>query len=522
MLRLATVGGLCLGGLGVAVAGCGSESAAESADGAGVAGSRQVTQGGARDIARFRSIVAAGGIPAPEVLDEVGFFAEHAVDLPAADCGEDVCVHPFLAVAPRFNGDNWTMAFVAMNSPLDPATLPRPPLHVVLAVELSDRLETLYPWIKSGIRTLAAELRDGDRISVVWMGPRPVTVLDGVAFDPAALDGALFEERSLERDTRVDLYGGLRVAAELAERDLPEGEAARIVLLTSGHASAGIQAPERIVGLASAIAAKGIGVSVLGAGSDYRAEVGEAIGQLGTGTYAYAESHTDLSLILRNEGQTVLFPIATRFSLTIEPSAGYRVGRVYGAHTAQANADRAVLASPALFLGHRTGADDVEGGRRGGGGGLFVELIADKASGVAGGAPAFAMRAEWETSDGRHVVDERQLINPLAPGQNPADMWPELSDPEQSKAFMMLNMYLALRASTELFDAGDCAHAMGVLDMFAPAVEVWQARYDDPDIAADFELMLDLHDNLRGICSQGGRTVQPREPRNFHGGCFGL
>jgi hypothetical protein len=97
-------------------------------------------------------------------------------------------------------------------------------------------------------------------------------------------------------------------------------------------------------------------------------------------------------------------------------------------------------------------------------------------------------------------------------------MWPELSDEARGNAFMMLNMYLALRAATVFHDGGDCARAMGVIDMVAPTVEVWQAEYDNPDIWADFELLLALRANVAASCT----SVRPIEPRDRTDGpsCF--
>ena len=87
------------------------------------------------------------------------------VDLPPADCGKTLCLHPSLAVAPRFDDSNWTMAFVAMNTAVDPTTLPRPPQHLVLVVELSDVAQSMP---LSGATGLAlGKLRPEDRVSVV-------------------------------------------------------------------------------------------------------------------------------------------------------------------------------------------------------------------------------------------------------------------------------------------------------------------------------------------------------------------
>src|SRR5215218_4344612 len=92
---------LALGACTVAL-GCSNSDGVEGVE--TPTGSVNVSQGGAQDISEFRAIVEQGKVPSPETLDPVGFFAEHAIDLPDADCGKDVCIHPFLAVAPRFNG----------------------------------------------------------------------------------------------------------------------------------------------------------------------------------------------------------------------------------------------------------------------------------------------------------------------------------------------------------------------------------------------------------------------------------
>ena len=71
-------------------------------------GSSGVTQGGAQDIGHFRQLVDDGSVPAPEVLDEVGFFAEHALDQPPADCGSVVCAHPMARAIWRWQALAWS------------------------------------------------------------------------------------------------------------------------------------------------------------------------------------------------------------------------------------------------------------------------------------------------------------------------------------------------------------------------------------------------------------------------------
>ena len=91
--------------------------------------------------------------------------------------------------------------------------------------------------------------------------------------------------------------------------------------------------------------------------------------------------------------------------------------------------------------------------------------------------------------------------NGLAPGENPSGMFPHFSDPARGKAFMMLNMYLSLRTTTELYYGGGCGQALGVVPAMEATYEGWQAEYDDPDIAADWALLQALDTNVSRRCA---------------------
>ncbi len=54
--------------------------------------------------------------------------------------------------------------------------------------------------------------------------------------------------------------------------------------------------------------------------------------------------------------------------------------------------------------------------------------------------------------------------------------------------------------------------------MMAPTVVAWQAEFDDPDFAADYQLMLMLRGNLKRRCV----AVEPIEPVQFDGGCMAI
>ena len=503
--------------LTTAAAGCAGEEAMVAPGGTG---STNVSQGGAQDFALFRSIVNAGEVPSPDTLDAIGFFAEHAVDLPPADCGNDICLHPMLAVAPRFDGSNWTMGFVAMNTPLDPATLPRPPLHVVVAVESSNSSAPLDVALRDGLGELASVLRAEDRLSVLTYNNHTEVLLqasDPAQFSLSSLD--LYPSISPDGSAdEVDMYSGLaRAHGVLAE--VPGFDAKRIILVTSGKANAGIDSAEHIVALGEGIAKEGVALGIVGVGKDYDASIPTQLGSLGAGAYSYAPTFKEIPEVMRLEGETTLFPLATDFRMSIKAAEGYRIGRIYGAKRAFVAGPYARLELPALFIGQRAGAKDVGGGRRGGGGGLFIELLVDEASAgqVDAGKPAMTLKADWNETSGA-VSITTDVINQLPPGVNPAGMWPLFSQPDYGKPFMMLNMYLAFNASVGLYQDGDCARAKGVVDMMAPSIEGWQAAFADPDIGEDYQLMLKLRNNLDNRC----QAQAPIRPITFHGGCMAL
>ena len=71
------------------------------------------------------------------------------------------------------------------------------------------------------------------------------------------------------------------------------------------------------------------------------------------------------------------------------------------------------MACVTLFLGAREGSTDVSSGRRGGGGGWFVELLADMlpGQGSVDPAPAFTLRTRYEDAQTRVLVEIAATLN---------------------------------------------------------------------------------------------------------------
>lgn len=511
--------GLIWAGAGMlAVGACGGGGDSTGVDARdGETGSHGVTQGGAQDIGRFRQILAQGEVPSPDTLDPVGFFNEHALDLPPANCGQNVCLHAMLAVAPRFDGSNWTNAYVAMNTPVDPDSLPRPSMHVTVAIERTTRTQASWNDVANGVRALQDALEPTDTLSLIVFDESARLVARDIPQDDAlALEDALGQASAGMVGERAALYDAMATAGQI----VLEGEgASRIVVVTSGYADAGVADEDHVLALAEGIVREGTSLTIVGAGEPFDPRLPYELSDLGAGAYYHPENAEAFAEVFGVEAATTLFPIAQDFQLRITPAPGYQVGRVYGVRRFGSQAGIAILTSPALFVGHRTGADDTSQGRRGGGGALFVELIPepDAIVTIAPGAAAFRIDATW-TDPLTHEVrgTNAAVMNPNAPGWTPDPSSPYFSDPERSKAYWMLNCYLALRAAVDFQQTGDCARAKGVIDMVQAMIEIWLLDSPDQDIQEDLDLMLDLRFVLEDQCS----AVTPIRPQVFDGGCF--
>jgi len=503
--------------LGLGACGAGGEGSADRVGGDGDYGSHGVTQGGPQDIGRFRQILETGQVPSPDTLDPVGFFNEHALDLPPATCGEDICLHAMLAVAPRFDGSNWTMAYVAMNTPVDPASLPRPPMHVTVAIEKTVRTDGAWLDVMNGIRTLQSSLEATDTLSVLVFNEGAELVGRDIAQDDTdGLEQALARANMIQSDERAALYDALATAGQIA--DAGQG-ASRILVVTSGHADAGIADEEQVLALAEGIVREGTSLTIVGAGEPFDPRLPYELSDIGAGAYYHPEDSVAFQEVFGVEAATTLFPIAQEFRLQVTPAPGYQVGRVYGVRRFAAQSGVALLESPALFVGHRTGGDDTEQGRRGGGGALFVELIPEPDAIVTIGPnnAAFRIDATWTDPLTRQTRGTNAAVmNPLRPGETPDVSNPYFSESTRSKAYWMLNCYLALRAAVDFQQSGDCARAKGVLDMVQAMVEIWLLDTPDTDIQEDLDLMIELRFVLEDTCT----AVPPIRPQVFDGGCY--
>lgn len=277
----------------------------------------------------------------------------------------------------------------------------------------------------------------------------------------------------------------------------------RLLLFTSGLPQGGTTTPSNVEAIGQLLAEEEVGVSLFGVGADFENTIPRALIEHNGGNYTVTSGETDLLEALRGEAESGYWPVAKDLTISVRPGKGYRLGQVFGAQNVVREGDGVRMTSPTLFLGARQGSSDTATGRRGGGGGWFVEALADTADGEAEPADAPVLNVTVEYHDmitERDVTQTFVLETPLGVGNNPEPEEPFFSPELGAKPFMMLNMFLALRATVSYYEQGACNLALGMQDMMSMSYFLWDQRYDDVDITDDFDLLVELSSNLYATC----------------------
>lgn len=497
-------------------AGCASNDAGMSAGAMdpGSPGSVGVSQGGAQDFGLFRQILEDGEIPGPNTLDDVGFFAEHKLDFPAADCGEDVCMHGLLGIMGNMiSGSPCTLIQIGMNSPIDLDALERPPLHLVIAVDTSGSMQgDPITYLKAGLVEMIDALEPDDRISLVRYADRAEVVLEmAEASDKEALRQA-FE--GLRPGGATNLYDGLFTAFALADRHLDPARQNRVIFLSDGVATTGLTSPERIGALAEGYAEKGIGVTAIGVGDQFDVALMRGISEVGAGNFYFLEDPKAVQEVFTEEVKTFLVPLALDVDLDVVVGDGYVVRGAYGTNGFRMREGGGTVHMPSLFLAGRTSAEEpIEGGRRGGGGAILLELVprADQ-RGVADPLAVGSLALSWKHPLTGEVRSQRIDIEaPSAPDAPPEAGY--FSNETVEKGFVMLNLFAGFQLAAQLAADADPRTARRTLEALRPNVEAWLAEHPDPDIEDDLRY-LDLFIQNLIVAEMRVQPYTPAEPPN--------
>lgn len=504
-------------------------------------GNTGLSQAGAQDFGQFRQILEAGGIPTPPTLDDLGFFAEHKLDYPNPTCGQDMCMHGLLGIMGNMiTGSTCTVVQIGLNTPIQVDKLKRPPLDLVLALDVSASMQgTPLQSIQQGLQQMLDHLKDGDTVSLVTFAGSPKVVFE--ALDLAAKGQMAKAIIQLQAGGKGDLFGGSFVAFGLAHKLLLANKAklgkvpgaatrqSRVILLSDGEATAGLQDGKKLVSLATGYAKLGIGITTIGVSTVGISTAGAPSGsnsakgkqvpllrdvaEIGAGNFYFLDSPGAVKEVFTEEVETFLVPVALDVRIQVTVADGYLVRGVYGTHGWKGGPGGGLISIPTLFLAGRTDSQkpiEVRGtGRRGGGGAILVELVPLPGV-VAGGNSVGKLDVTWTHPSGVEKKQSAAIEGPFVPGSQIPDEG-FFTHPTVEKGFVMLNLYAAFQMACSLALDADPGAARGVLEALQTVATAWVKKHPDPDIEDDLKYVALFIKNLKKVAGQTP-VSKPPEP----------
>ena len=227
------------------------------------------------------------------------------------------------------------------------------------------------------------------------------------------------------------------------------------------------------------------------------------LSEVGSGSFYFLEDSAAVEEVFEEEVTALLLPLATEVEIGLEVLPGWELRGLYGTKLGDMFSARADIAIPSLHIAHRESTDDVEHGRRGGGGVILAEVMRKPGSSAAESGTIGNLQLEYTIPGTEDTVMQTGEV-----------LWPD-ADSEQyfetegaEKSFVMLNLYVGFRIASERATVGDDMNALATLQALRGGVEGWLASNDDFDIEDDLRYV-DLF--IANLIARGASEPPPNQ-----------
>jgi Ca-activated chloride channel family protein len=476
--------------------------------GEGDGGGIGVGQGGAQDFGQFKEILERGEIPGPNTIDDVGFFNEHKIELPAPGCQDDVCLHGlFGQMGNMISGSDCITVLVGMNTAIDPDEIPRPPLNLSLVIDTSGSMEgDPIEYARQGLERMLDGLEPGDHVSLVTFSDAARVAVESVTGDAPELINAI---DALHAAGGTNIYDGLRTGFELVAEHYQDYAQNRVILLSDGLATEGITNHPKIIEMAAGYAGLGYGLTTIGVGADFDVDLMRTLSEQGAGSFYFLEDPAAVKEVFHEEVTSFLIPLANDVRIVVNISDAYVLRGIYGTKLFDVTAGDGSIDIPNLQLAHRESVDDHDnGGRRGGGGAILLELLARQ--GQTPTKDVGDLKLHYRIPGTEQFVDQQvPILTPIDPGKIDLESgtFEHLS---VQKGFVMLNIYMGFQMAATRAAQGDVTGAYNVLDALDVNVDGWLAAHPDFDVEDDLGYVRLFKANL---VAHGATEPPENQPR---------
>ncbi len=245
--------------------------------------------------------------------------------------------------------DDQLSVLVELTAPEQPTDATRTPSTLVVVLDRSGsmagpRLEQA----KVALTTLIDQLDPHDRFGLVTFDQHTAVVVPaGPLTDKAAVKESIARVRA---GGSTDLSGGYLRGLQEARR-VAAGRGATVLLISDGHANAGITDPTQVGGLARNAQTDKITTSTLGMGLGYDERLLSAIASGGAGNEHFAETADEAGKLIAGEVDGLLALVAQAGSLQVRMSPQVKAVRVINDLSVVALADGIMIELGSFYAG---------------------------------------------------------------------------------------------------------------------------------------------------------------------------
>lgn len=265
------------------------------------------------NIGRFLDMgftVPPDAVKIEEMLNYDNFYYEEPENKDLFHCSSDLFSCPWNAAHKLLCLD-----ICARKSDLDAA----PPANLVFLIDASGSMDmpNKLPLLKSALHLMVKNLRDKDAVSLVVYGRNTGVALEGV---PGSEKDAIIRViEGLRPDGPTPGETGIRLAYEVARRQLISGGNNKIILVTDGDLREGNSTGNDLVTLIEEQGEAGIHLScmAIGLGKTRNCDLSR-LAEIGQGSFANVEEEEEAEKWLLSEGTTAKLPIAENTCITME------------------------------------------------------------------------------------------------------------------------------------------------------------------------------------------------------------
>jgi Ca-activated chloride channel family protein len=299
-----------------------------------VTGAMRVGQGGAQDINFFRGEVAFQRIPHPNDFTAEGLMSEHDIVLPATEkCRQLFCLTGEAAKADLLAVPQARyLAGIGFATNIDEKKWHREAVNLVAVVDKSGSMSgEPLELVRKSLHEVAGQLHDGDQMTIVLYGDRAHVHLDTTKADRAGVAHIMNSIAGIQSNGSTSMEAGLRLGYGIADATAPAFKGrTRLMLFTDERPNVGATDAGSFMGMATTASRAGIGLTTIGVGVQFGAELATKISSVRGGNLYFIRDTADVESLFANQLDYMVSELAHDLSISITPRAGLRIGGVYG------------------------------------------------------------------------------------------------------------------------------------------------------------------------------------------------